>query len=231
MTGANQGFGYGLTKLLLRRGHEVVMACRNISAAKTATENILKWNKSSTGKLVAMKLDLADLSSVVEFSKEFEEKYSGRILKYLVLNAGIVKLSREVSKQGIELTYQTNHFGGVALFNLLLPRVLLPSKSRVVFVGSLVHANGKFEIGKSDLTGVDGPFSGVQYYNNSKLLNSLYAFQVNKRFSQNGITCNSVHPGSGLFTNLGRGEISCFTRAAVASLLTIFYPVFWLIGN
>lgn len=225
VTGANQGFGFGLTNLLLKEGHEVVMACRNCKAAQAAGERFDKGN----GKYVVMALDLSDLKSVVTFAKEFEEKYKGRALMYLFLNAGIVKLFREYSRQGLEETYAVNHFGGVALFNLLLNNVLIPSRTRVVSVGSLVHANGNVAVGH-DLTGQNQEFSTASFYSNSKLFNSLWGFQVQKRFGAVGVSCNSVHPGSGFFTNLGRGDASLCLRIVTFPILLLAAPFAWCLG-
>lgn len=228
VTGANQGFGYGLTNLLLAKGYEVVMACRNVEAASTAASELLK-QRTSKGKAVPLKLDLADLNSVVSFVAEFEVKYANRPLTYLVLNAGAVKLSKELTKQDFEYTYGTNHIGGAALFNLLLQKTLLPSKTRVVAVGSLVHTNADIKVG-SDVSGKIEEFSTVKFYSNSKFFNTGWADQIQKRYSAKGVTANSCHPGSGLFTNLGRGDASTAMRVTVSCLVTVLYPLLWVVG-
>jgi len=91
ITGANNGFGLALAKLLLLKGHEVVFACRRVEAADKEISQ-LDSSVTATGRAVTMKLDLADLESVVAFVAEFEENYTnkGRHLSYLVLNAGVV---------------------------------------------------------------------------------------------------------------------------------------------
>ena len=229
VTGCNQGFGYALVDLLLRKGFEVVMACRNKAAAESAAQKLISSASNSPGKIVVMKLDLSDLNSVVAFAKEFQEKYNNRSLKYLVLNAGIMKMSRELSQFDIETTYLTNHIAGAALFNLLLKDTIIPSKTRVVAVSSVMHTMGTFKVG-DDITGKALPYDLTKWYSNSKLFNALWGFQVQKRYSSVGVTCNSLHPGSGLFTNLGREDASPLFRAIITPFLYFISPFAWLFG-
>lgn len=233
VTGANSGFGCGLTRILLEKGYEVIMLCRSIETGTAAIHDMKLSN--SNGKPVVTQIDLANLTTVVEFVKEYTQRYEGRVLKYLVLNAGVVKLIREITSQGLEEVVGVNHFGGVALFNLLLKSVLIPSKTRVVAVGSLVHKNSTINRDNYrtiDLTGTkEETFNITDRYADSKLLNTLWGFQVQKRYYEKyGISCNSVHPGSGLFTNLGRRDASTAFRMAIVPLLGILTPVLWCIG-
>lgn len=227
VTGGTSGFGYATCELLLKRGFKVIVTSRNLGRANKAVAELSK----SGGEAVAMTLDLNDLSSVVSFAQEFQEKYSGNgdVLTYLILNAGVAKLKRDISPQGLEETYASNHFGGAALFNLLLTKTLLPCKTRVVAVGSLVHSNGQLTIG-DDMTGTKATFATAKFYANSKLFNSLWSFQVNKRFVAQGVTSNSVHPGSGLFTNLGRGDASTFLKCIITPILACLAPLMWCCG-
>lgn len=234
ITGANNGFGYSLAKILLSKGFEVLMLCRRIDAGNKAIQN-LKLPSTSAGKPVIRKIDLADLTSVVAFFDEFKEEYAGRTLRYLVLNAGIVKFVKESTPQGLEEVIGVNHFGGVALFNLLLKDFLIPAKSRVVAVGSLVHNNSsitKENYNNYDLIGIQKErFVATERYSDSKLLNHLWGFQVQKRyFAKYGVSCNSVHPGSGLFTNLGRRDASSAFKCIVTPLLCILTPFLWCCG-
>lgn len=233
VTGGTSGFGHGLTALLLEKKFEVVITSRRLDRAKEIVDSF----KLKTGSVVPMQLDLADLHSVVNFAKEFEEIYKGRKLTYLFLNAGIVKLERSITPHGFEETYATNHFGGVALFNLLFKNTLVPSLTRVIAVGSIVHTNASITLNeltsivKHDISGASTPFSPVVMYSNSKLFNTLWAYQVQKRYyTQYGITCNSLHPGSGLFTNLGRGDASTCLRCLITPILILITPFAWLIG-
>lgn len=235
VTGGTNGFGYSTCEILLKKGFRVIITSRNLGRATKAAEELKKkkeqQNGSSNGEAIPMILDLNDLSSVVYFANEYQTKYSGNgdVLVYLILNAGVVKLKRDMSPQGIEETYSTNHFGGAALFNMLLEKTLIPCKTRVVAVGSLVHMNSNVILGH-DLTGTLNSFSTASYYADTKLFNTLWSFEINKRFAAQGVTSNSVHPGSGLFTNLGRTDASTFLKCMITPLLVCLSPLLWCCG-
>jgi NAD(P)-dependent dehydrogenase (short-subunit alcohol dehydrogenase family) len=171
-----------------------------------------------------MALDLSDLASVSSFASTFLAQHAARPLRFLINNAGLAQLggARSLTGQGFEATVGVNHLGHAALFNLLLPH-LKSSRTRVVAVGSLVHAQGKQAVG-APLDSADG----LAAYANSKLLNSVWAFEVQRRYSAAGVTCNSGHPGSGLYTGLGgKGALATLLRATLIPLLT---PLLWLAG-
>jgi hypothetical protein len=234
VTGGNNGFGWATSRILLvDKGFEVVILCRNVDVGKEAVTS-MNLTAEQAARAVVMRIDLSDLTTVVSFVADYVKAYGGRKLDYLILNAGIVKLLKEVTPQGLEETIGVNHFGGAALFNLLLKPVLIPSRTRVVAVGSLVHNNATFTAQNYrdvDLTGIkDASFSVAARYADSKLLNHLWGFAVHKRFADKGVTCNSVHPGSGLFTNLGRRDASAGFKMVITPLLGLLSPFLWCCG-
>jgi NAD(P)-dependent dehydrogenase (short-subunit alcohol dehydrogenase family) len=126
VTGGTNGFGYATCKLLLKQGFRVIITSRNLGRATKAAEELTTEVGGESCSAIAMTLDLNDLTSVISFASEYQTKYSGNgdVLVYLILNAGIVKLKRDISPQGLEETYATNHFGGAALFNMLLTNTI-----------------------------------------------------------------------------------------------------------
>ncbi|XP_017562360.1 retinol dehydrogenase 13 isoform X1 [Pygocentrus nattereri] len=86
ITGANTGIGKETARDLARRGARVVMACRDLTRAENAAEEIQRT--TGNGNVVIRHLNLASLYSVREFAKDFlatEER-----LDILVNNAGKV---------------------------------------------------------------------------------------------------------------------------------------------
>lgn len=46
-------------------------------------------------------------------------------------------------------------------------------------------------------------------YNQSKLCNLLFTFELNRRLSPYGVFCNAVHPGNLVYTQLARHSYFC----------------------
>ena len=82
------------------------------------------------------RLDLSDLESVHAFAQRFLD--SGRPLHVLLANAGIMSWEKVVTKDGHELTHQSNHLGHFLLAKLLLPRLQASAPARVVQVRGLL---------------------------------------------------------------------------------------------
>ena len=233
ITGGTSGFGYGAAALYLHRGCDVIVTSRSASSADEAAERLAAGNAAVRARVHPMALDLADLRSVVAFVSAYKAAFgTSRRLAKLILNAGVAKLVRELSPQGLELTYATNHFGGAALFNLLAAEGVLAQDRpcRVVAVGSLARAAANVRVGITDLSGQAEPFSSATMYGNSKLMNHLWSFQVDKRYRSIGVTSNSLHPGSGLFTGLGRTDASALLRYTLVPLLALLSPLMWVVG-
>ena len=225
VTGATSGFGYAACELLLARGVDVILACRSPSSAAAAAAEMAARAHAGAGSARVMSLDLSDLASVATFAAAVDAL--GRPLALLILNAGMVSLggARTLTAQGFEAVVGVNHLGHAALFNALLPR-LKASRTRVVAVGSAAHASGKLAVGAP----LDAA-SGLQAYANSKLLNSVWGFEVQRRFAAEGVTCNSVHPGSGLYTGLGLGGGSTLAAALRYTLMPLITPLMWILGK
>lgn len=208
VTGANSGTGYEVSKALASKGTEVILACRDVEKGESAVEKIKKeFPKSS---LKVMVLDLAELSSVKNFSQLFRENYKS--LDILCNNAGIMATPELKSKDGFELQLGTNHLGHFALTGFLMDRILKTPKSRIVNVSSSAHMSGKIDF--DDLM-KEKEYSRFSSYSQSKLANLLFSNELQRRLEAKGHSAISVgaHPGL-TATNLatsgpgyGRGRI------------------------
>lgn len=80
----------------------------------------------------------------------------------------------------------------------------------------------------SSVSSAPGPYARPPPTPDHQLLNTMWGFEVQRRFSARGISCNSGHPGSGLYTGLGGASTAAVVlRATLIPLLT---PLLWLIG-
>jgi NAD(P)-dependent dehydrogenase (short-subunit alcohol dehydrogenase family) len=196
ITGGNTGLGLETAKQLAKRGgYDIVLACRNPSKAAAAVAEV----QAAGGACIAVsaaQLDLASFASVRAFAAEL--KGSHPALHLLVNNAGLggafIGGAPKQTADGLELTVGTNHFGHFLLTSELMPILAAGRPSRVVSVSSMMHQDGK--IVRNDLQlATKGAYSGSAAYSNSKLMNAMFAFALNRRYAAVGVTATAVHPG------------------------------------
>ena len=116
-------------------------------------------------------------------------------LDLLVNNAGVMAVPvRQVTAQGFELQFGTNHLGHFALTMRLLPVLLARPGSRVVTVSSIVHRFGSIRL--DDLNSERG-YGRWRAYSQSKLANALFTLELDRRLRAAGAAAISVgaHPG------------------------------------
>lgn len=190
VTGANSGIGYESSLALAEKGATVIMACRNLERAQHSLDAIRQAVPSA--KLTLMKLDLASLKSVHNFAEAFKSKHDR--LDVLINNGGPVGAVRSVTEDGFESHFGVCHLAHFALTGLLLDILLITSSSRVVTVGSRMHANGK--IAWEDLMS-EHSYDRWKAYSQSKLANLMFAFELSRKLETKGASTKSVatHPG------------------------------------
>lgn len=191
VTGATAGLGLVSATELAARGASVTMAVRDVARGERAARII---REAYPGAVVSVaKLDLASLSSIREFSSVFIKSH--KRLDILMNNAGIMGVpQREVTADGFEAQFGTNHLGHFALTGLLLPLIKKTPGARIVTVSSNLHKTGVMNF--DDLMG------GVKYkawaaYGQSKLANLLFTSELQRRLVAAKVDAIAVaaHPG------------------------------------
>ncbi len=220
ITGANSGIGYQAALEFARHGARVLLGCRSRSKGEAAAERIRREVSGATVEV--LELDVASLRSVKAFAEAFVA--SGVPLHVLVNNAGVMALpERQVTEDGFERQFGTNHLGHFALTGLLLPALQRAGTARVVTVASLAHRNGKMVW--DDLQS-ERKYVPWEAYNASKLANILFAKELERRARQAnlGLTSVAVHPGiarTSIFENgPGTSNLKAKILAILAPLMT-----------
>jgi NAD(P)-dependent dehydrogenase (short-subunit alcohol dehydrogenase family) len=191
VTGANSGLGYETSLELARRRAHVILAARNPERGATAMARIREEVPDADVELRL--LDTSDLDSVRAFADQVDSP-----VHVLVNNAGVMMAPRQLTKQGRELHFATNHLGHFALTGLLLPRLedaaARDGDARVVTVTSTLHRGGRIDL--DDLTG-ERSYKPTTAYAQSKLANVLFGLELDRRLRRNGSRVRSVlaHPG------------------------------------
>ncbi|KAI8489991.1 PREDICTED: retinol dehydrogenase 14-like [Branchiostoma belcheri] len=215
VTGANTGIGLEVAKDLARRGAKVILACRNETRAEAAVAQIVQ--ETGNENVMTLKLDLASLSSVREFSQKVTEGEDR--LDILVNNAGIC-CPQSTTEDGIETQLQVNHLGHFLLTNLLLDLLKKSAPSRVVVVASSVHKTSK-GINFEDIN-YEKDYVAFPVYAQSKLANILFTRELAKRLEGTGVTAYAAHPG------LVKTELWRTLPELYGWKFTVFKPMFYL---
>ena len=211
ITGGTSGIGKSTAQVLAKMGATVIIVGRN--APKTA--QVVEEIRADSGNKNVDSL-LADLSSQQEvrhLADEFKSKYPQ--LHVLLNNAGAAILQRQLSVDGLEMTFALNHLAPFLLTNLLLDTLKASAPARIIIVSSNAHTSGKIEF--DNLQGERA--YGFKTYGNSKLANILFTVELARRLEGTGVTVNALHPGL-VATGFGKN-----TGGVIAALFGIIAPL------
>jgi NAD(P)-dependent dehydrogenase (short-subunit alcohol dehydrogenase family) len=192
VTGATDGIGKQIALELAQLGATVLLHGRSAQRGQQALEDI----RAALGPAARPRLDffLADLSSqrqVRQLAAEVQAKYDR--LHVLINNAGVFTKRRELTEDGLELTFAVNHLAPFLLTNLLLDLLKRSAPARVITLSSVLHQRSLVDF--NNLQG-ERFFDGNQAYGLSKLGNVLFTVELAQRLRGTGVTANCLHPGS-----------------------------------
>lgn len=191
ITGANSGLGLVTATELARHRAHVILAVRSTAAGETAAARIR--SETPDAEVSVRQLDLASLDSVRAFAERVTSEFDRMDL--LVNNAGIVILgARQVTADGFELHFGTNHLGHFALTGQLLPLLECGRSPRVVSLSSLSHKGA--HLGFDDLMS-ETTWDASAAYGASKLANTVFGIELDRRLRATGspIISTLAHPG------------------------------------
>ena len=198
VTGANSGIGLATAKGLAKMGARVVMLCRNPQKGQAAQREIIDTTSNHDVHLICA--DLSVQADIHAAAAEFIERFDR--LDVLINNAAIIPPSRELTKDGIETQFAVNHLSYFLITHLLLDVLKASAPSRIVNVSSNLHSAGHFDASNVEAAKGYG-VAGVSQYNNTKLFNMLFTFELARRLQGTDVTVNALHPGV-IGTNLTR---------------------------
>ncbi len=197
ITGATSGLGRATALGLAASGADVLLVGRDRERGDRA---LAEAQAAGGGPRSALLLyDLSSQRQVRELADELHQRLDG--LHILVNNAGVDVGRREVTEDGLELTFAVNHLAPFLLTGLMMDRLKAAGQARVITLTSGAHYQG--EIDFDDLQG-ERKFSGQRAYNQSKLANVLFTLELARHLSGQEVTANCVDPGWVKGTNLGR---------------------------
>lgn len=187
ITGGTGGIGRATAEGLGAMGAHVAITGRDAARAETAAREIRAVSGTQVDVFVA---DLSSQSDVRRLAAESLERLPG--IDVLVNNVGGYWNTRRLTSEGLEHTFAVNHLAPFLLTHLLLDRLKHGPASRVVTVASHAHTQGKIDF--DDLQG-ERSYSGARAYNQSKLANVLFTYELARRLRGSGVVANALHPG------------------------------------
>jgi retinol dehydrogenase 14 len=205
VTGATGGIGKATAVGLAAMGARVAITGRDRDRAETAADEV----RRAGGTVDVFVADLSSQPEVRQLAQELVRNLPR--IDVLVNNVGGYWDTRHVTADGLELTFALNHLAPFLLTNLLLDRLKRSASARVVTVASNAQSMGR--IAFEDLQG-ELSYSGARAYNQSKLANVMFTYELARRLRATSVTANAVHPGM-VSTSFGAEDPSVVQRMVV----------------
>lgn len=192
ITGATSGLGKVAATELAKKGARVIIHGRNKDKAEAAKNEIMEACQHDKVELLIA--DFNSLQQVRRMAEEFNKKFDR--LDVLVNNAGgIMDSVRKETKDGNELTIAINVLSHYLLTALLFQKLKMSTNARIINISSEAHKTAKPDFNDFQMT---RSYSAYLAYGNSKLYNILFAKEMHRRLTRQGIMnikVNAMHPG------------------------------------
>jgi len=186
ITGATSGIGEVAADRLAAKGARIVFIARDPARGE---ETLKHLNAIAPG--AAHAVHYADLSRLSEMKRVGAEIAAAEPhIDVLINNAGAAFSQRQVTEDGLELTFALNHMSYFVLTHLL--RAKMGAGGRIVSTSSGAHRGVILDF--DDLQS-EKRYSSFAVYGRSKLCNILFTRELARRLSGTGITANCLHPG------------------------------------
>ena len=203
VTGATNGIGRVTAREFARMGARTLIVARDPVRGEAVARELRESTGGTVEPLVA---DLSAQAQVRGLAASVRER-TGR-LDLLVNNAGAIFASRELSADGVEMTFALNHLAYFLLTLELLPLMEGLPDARIVNVASVAHERAAIDF--DDLQGARR-YGMWKAYAQSKLANVLFTRELARRAASRGVQANALHPGA-VASGFGRNHPGFFGR-------------------
>jgi NAD(P)-dependent dehydrogenase (short-subunit alcohol dehydrogenase family) len=188
VTGSTSGIGEETARALAGRGATVILNGRDRARGEMIARRIQEETKNPSVEFLAG--DLSTHVGVRALAAEFRARHDR--LDVLVNNVGAIFWKRAETSDGLERTFALNHLSYFHLTNLLLDLLKASAPARVINVASQTHRGARLDF--DDLQ-AKRSYKALRVYNQSKLANILFTYELARRLKDTGVTANALHPG------------------------------------
>ena len=211
ITGATSGIGQIAAERLAALGARIVLVARDPGRAERTLARL-----RAAGPNVPHRAQFADLSLLAEVNRVGREIAAAEPrIDVLINNAGNVFPAREITADGLERTFATNHMAYFVLTHCLRERLIAAAPARIVNTASAAHIGRALDFDDLQL---EKQYSIMTAYGRSKLANILFTRELARRLAGTGVTANCLHPGF-VATGLGQRSGGVFALAVRFAML------------
>ena len=211
ITGGTSGIGQVAAEALAKMGARIVLVARSANRGGAAISRLRTIAPGANHGIY-----YGDLSRLAEIRRVAKEIAAAETrIDVLINNAGAMFGERQVTEDGLELTFATNHLSYFVMTHLLSERLITSAPSRVINTSSHAHYRATIEF---DNLQYAHDFKSFPAYSRSKLCNILFTRVLARRLTGTGVTANSLHPG---FVKTRFGDESGGSMARIIGLMCL----------
>jgi NAD(P)-dependent dehydrogenase (short-subunit alcohol dehydrogenase family) len=212
ITGGTSGIGQVAAEKLAGMGARIILVARSRSRGEAALSRLREIAPGANHGIY-----YGDLSRLAELKRVGEEIAAAEPkIDVLVNNAGAMFSQRQLTEDGLEMTFATNHLSYFVLTHALSERLITSAPSRIVNTSSHAHYRGTIDFTNLQY---ERDYKSFPAYSRSKLCNILFTRVLARRLAGTGVTTNSLHPG---FVNTRFGDGTGGAAARILGLMKVF---------
>lgn len=212
ITGGTSGIGQVAAEKLAAMGARIVLVARSHSRGEAT---LAKLRQIAPG--AKHSIHYGDLSRLTELKRVAKEIAAAEPrIDVLINNAGAMFGHRQLTQDGLEMTFATNHLSYFVLTEGLRKCLIASAPSRIINTSSHAHYRGTLDF---DNLQYEHDYKSFPAYSRSKLCNVLFTRVLARRLAGTGVTANSLHPG---FVKTRFGDESGGSMARIIGLMKIF---------
>ena len=189
VTGSTDGIGKATARALVLGGAEVILHGRDKKKGEAVRREVAEAAGSGTPDLVVG--DYTRHTDIHRIAADLASRYSR--LDVLVNDAGTYQKTRQVTADGIEVTFAVNYLGPFLLTRLLLPLLRKSPAARIVTVASSAHEDVD-RIEWDNLPGLRR-YDPWKAYALSKFADVSFTYTLARNLRGSAVTANCLHPG------------------------------------